>query len=211
MLSLSSLHHFVALGAGGGIDHDASLDRIDPHAGVAPDGKGAGQQFVGDGVLELAHFAAARLVTLLFLDFLGARLGHLVDDGGRQQLLFGAQRDQHLAADRVHQRAVVARRHPAQTLHLDAAAWLERLAGELFVELFRGERERRGEAVDLQILEPHDVSVPEKSARVYMSRGGRRALPRVPPHVNLDAGRRSLHTSGLSRTAASAIAFHPFR
>ncbi|MNY31145.1 hypothetical protein D3C86_1652940 [compost metagenome] len=93
---------------------------------------------------------------MLLFDFLGARLGDLVHDGARQQLLFSAQAKQDLAVHDVGKPTVFARRHPAQALHFKVVARLVGVARKRFFKLIANESPRRGKAVNLEVFEPHE-------------------------------------------------------
>ncbi|MNL73069.1 hypothetical protein D3C87_1984780 [compost metagenome] len=93
---------------------------------------------------------------MLLFDFLGARLGDLVHDGAGQKLLLGAQAQQDLAVDDVRKPAVFARRDPAQALHFDVVAGLIGMPRQRFFKLLADQSPGRGEAVNLEILEPHE-------------------------------------------------------
>jgi len=130
--------------------------RVDPDAGVAVDAEGARQELVGDAFLDFLHLLAAGLVALLLFDFLGAGLGDLIHDRAGQQFLFGAQVEQDLPAHDVGQAPVFARGHPAQALHFEVVAGLVGMPRKRFFKLLAGQGPRRGEAVNLEILEPHE-------------------------------------------------------
>ncbi|MNX95730.1 hypothetical protein D3C86_1280170 [compost metagenome] len=150
--------HFVGLGRGGGIDGQPAIHGVDPDPGIAADAEGARQQFLGDLFLQFLELLAARLEALLLLQLGGARLGHLVDHGGRQQLLFGTEHQQHLLVDAVHKLAVVARGCPALGLRLQAGAREEGVFRQAGLYVFGAEGPRGGEAMNLEILKPHENS-----------------------------------------------------
>ncbi len=151
------LDDIVRLGRAGRVDHQPAVDRIDPGPDIAADRECARQQLVSHAFLQFLHRLLAWRETLCFFHLGRARLGHLVDDGGRQQLLLGAEHDQHLLVDDVDQAAVWTRRIPTLAQQFIAAGRHEGVRRQRCFQLFRGVGPRGRQTVNLKILEPHEL------------------------------------------------------
>jgi hypothetical protein len=101
----------------------------------------AGPQLVGHAQAQITHLLAAHRKALLLGQLRGAVGGNLADDGGRQQLLLHAQRDELVPADGVEAAARGAQRHPAARLQVEGAAVAQRARVEARFEFAGGQVE----------------------------------------------------------------------
>ena len=117
--------------------------------------KRARQQLVRHLILQFAHLLAADRAALAPFDFLGPGLGLLAYDRGGQELLLHAQSEQALALLLKQKESILMRTNPAAAFHLQSAAGLQRVVGELALQIFPIDGKVSGQSVDNEVLEPH--------------------------------------------------------
>jgi len=96
--------------------------------------------------------------------------------GARQQFLVRAERNHIMSVDGVQQAAAAHDGHPAAARHLERSAGLQWPVGELAFELGRGHDSFGAQAMENEILEPHERHPGKKRRAIYWSCGAMTVL-----------------------------------